>query len=109
MASETRAKASDVRRLFGRGRRGTTAASLSRSSHKKQWSTKSTQLLQSVFFSWPKKGHSAPDVMWACALFRGISHKIKFEYVTLFMKTVCLDKTVIQGATDLMQQPEFCE
>jgi len=23
--------------------------------------------LPSVFFSRPKKGHSAPDVMWACA------------------------------------------
>jgi len=25
------------------------------------------------------------------------------------MNTVCRDKTVIQGATDIMQQPELCE
>jgi len=42
MSSESGVKASDVRRLFG-GRRGaTTEASLSRSSHNKQWAMKST-------------------------------------------------------------------
>jgi len=55
MASESDAKASDVRRIFlGRRRRRQTtttttttaaAASLSRSSHNKQWPAKSTQLL----------------------------------------------------------------
>ena len=28
---------------------------------------------------------------------------------TLFVNTVCCDKTGIQGATDLLQQPELCE
>ena len=30
-------------------------------------------------------------------------------YITLIVNTVCCDKTVIQGATDLLQQPELCE
>jgi len=34
--------------------------------------------------------------------------KVKL-YVTLFVNTVCHDKTVIQGATDLLQQPELHE
>ena len=29
-------------------------------------------------------------------------------YITLFVNTVCRDKTVIQGATDITQQPELC-
>jgi len=41
------------------------AASLSRSNRNKQWPAKSIQ--PSVFFSRPEKGHSAPDVTWACA------------------------------------------
>ena len=28
---------------------------------------------------------------------------------TLFLNTVCCDKTGMQGATDLLQQPELCE
>jgi len=45
MASESGAKASDARILFW-GKRGTiTAASLSRSSHNKQWPAKSAQVL----------------------------------------------------------------
>ena len=49
---------------------------------------------------------SAPEVMWACvcgALFHGISHQSNF------VNTVCCDTTVIQGATDLLQQPELCK
>jgi len=35
--------------------------------------------------------------------------KVNLQYITLFVNTVCLDKTVTQGATDLKQQPELCE
>ena len=49
---ESGAKVSDVRRLiWGRRRRGKTAASLSRSSHNKQWPEKSIQLLCHLFSS----------------------------------------------------------
>jgi len=41
---EISTKASDVRRLFWGRRRTTAAASLSRSSHNKQWPAKSTQV-----------------------------------------------------------------
>jgi hypothetical protein len=34
--------------------------------------------------------------------------KVNLYYITLFVNTVCRDKRVIQGATDLMQQPELC-
>jgi hypothetical protein len=32
-----------------------------------------------------------------------------FEEYKTEVKTVCHDKTLIQGATDLLQQPELCE
>ena len=35
--------------------------------------------------------------------------KVNLYYITLFVNTVCRDKAVIQGATDLKQQPELCE
>jgi len=35
--------------------------------------------------------------------------KVNLQYISLFVNTVCRDKTVIQGATDRMQQPELCE
>jgi hypothetical protein len=49
-------------------------------------------------------------VTWACAwcLVLGISHKSKFV-IYHPLNTLCHDKTVIQGATDLLQQPELCE
>jgi len=35
--------------------------------------------------------------------------KVNLYSITLFVNTVCYDKTVIHGATDLLQQPELCE
>jgi hypothetical protein len=34
--------------------------------------------------------------------------KVNLYYITLFVNIVFHDKTVSQGATDLMQQPELC-
>jgi hypothetical protein len=35
--------------------------------------------------------------------------KVNLQYILyIFVNTVCHDKTAIQGATDLMQQPELC-
>jgi hypothetical protein len=64
-----------------------------------------------VFFSRPKKGHSAPDVTWAYAwrlVSWNITPKFICNVITLFANTVCRDKTVIKGATHLLQQPEVC-
>ena len=33
--------------------------------------------------------------------------KVHLQYITLFVNTVCRDKTVIQVATDFMQQPDL--
>jgi hypothetical protein len=51
------------------------------------------------------RAHSVPDVTWACVecLVRGISHKSKF----VIYHPLC-EHCVIQGAADLMQQPELC-
>ena len=35
--------------------------------------------------------------------------KVNLLCITLFVNTVCPAKTVIQGATNLMQQPELCD
>ena len=35
--------------------------------------------------------------------------KVNLKYINLFVNIVCHDKTVIQGATDLLQQPELFE
>jgi len=42
------------------------------------------------------------------ALFRGISHQSNDANHPI-VNSVCRDKTVIQGATDLLQQPELRE
>jgi len=55
----------------------------------------STTVLPSVFFSRPKKGHSAPDVTWACAwclVSRNIT-QTKICNISPFLNTVCHDKT----------------
>jgi len=35
--------------------------------------------------------------------------KVNLQYNPLFVNTVCHDKTVIQGATELLKQPELFE
>ena len=53
---------------------------------------------------------SAPNVMWAC-VWCLVSQSITPNKLVNGpnFDTVCCDKTVIQGATDLLQQPELCE
>jgi hypothetical protein len=82
MASESGAKASNVRILFwGRRKRGTTAAaSLSRSSHNKQWPVKTAQLICHLCSSHSQRKGTECQ-MWCGsvhgALFHRVSHKSK--------------------------------
>jgi len=52
-----------------------------------------------------------PDVMWACVwcLLHRLPHQSKCVNHPYILNSVGHDTIVIQGATDLWQQPELCE
>ena len=92
----------------------TAAASLSRSRHNKHWpATLSTQMHCRLCSSrGQKKGtQCARCDMGLCMVpcFVEYHTNINLLYIILFVNTVCCDKIVIQGATDLMQQPQLYE
>jgi len=76
--------------------------------------------LPSVFFSWPKKGHSAPDVMQVCAwclVSQNIAQKEKFviyhplcEYCVMIKQRSKVPQTVSSSqnyVSDELFTPHF--
>ena len=93
--------------LVGRPSMAATNTVRLESRHNQHWPAKSTQLRCCLCSS----STSAQSVMWTCAwclVSRNITHKLICRPLRI-VNSVCCDKIVIQGATDLLQQSELCE
>jgi len=102
-------------RLVGRPCSGTKNVLQLESRHNKHWPVKSSTQLRCHLCS--SRGQRK-GTMYECArcdvdlyvvpCFKKYHTKVNLQ-ITLFVNNVCCDKTVIKGATDLLQQPESCE
>ena len=99
-------------RLVGRPSVGAKNVLQLESRHNKRWPAKSsTQLHCCLCSHGQRKGTVYKCARYDVGLcmvpcFAEYHTKVNL-YITLFVNTVCCDKTVIQGATDLLQQPEL--
>ena len=85
-----------------------------KSHHKQHWPAKSTQLRCRLCSSCGQRKTTVykcakceVGLVWNLVSWN-ITHKLICRPVRI-VNSVCCDKTVIHGATDLLQQPELCE
>ena len=93
------------------GRPSAAAANIVRlkSRHNQHWPAKSTQLRCRLCLSrGQRKTRVYKCTKDLCLVSRNITQKCICRPLRI-VNSVCCDKIVIQGATDLLQQPELCE